>query len=79
MSTFMDCGQGPSGVTANVARIEMNIRSQIRATRTGAQVETAMAASARNMEGTSNRGVQCGSTHRLEQEILKRLHTRLAK
>ena len=79
MSTYLDCGMGPGGVTANVSRIEMSIRSQVSAVSGGSQIETVMMATARNMEGTSNNGVQCASTLRLEQEILKRVKIQLLK
>lgn len=80
MAHFLDCGMGPGGVTANAARIEMRIRSQVQVAPNGkVTVATAMDALARSMEGTSNTGVQCGSTHRLEQEILTRVGQRLRK
>jgi hypothetical protein len=73
LSTYLDCGQGPSGNYADLHRIEMQIRSSIIPVEGGVQVNTFVAAIARNMEGTSNNRIRCASKFRLEQEIAGRV------
>jgi len=73
LSTYLDCGAGPSGSYADLYRIEMQIRSSIIAIEGGIQVNTYVAAVARSMEGTSNNLVRCASKFRLEQEIAGRV------
>jgi len=73
LSNYLDCGQGPSGNYADLHRIEMQIRSSIIAVEGGVQVNTYVAAIARNMEGTSNTRIRCASKFRLEQEIAGRV------
>jgi len=73
LSTYLDCGQGPSGNYADIHRIEMQLRSSIIPIEGGIQVNTYVAAVARNMEGTSNARIRCASKFRLEQEIAGRV------
>jgi hypothetical protein len=73
LSTYLDCGQGPSGNHADTHRIEMQLRSSIIAIEGGIQVNTYVAAVARNMDGTSNTRIRCASKFRLEQEIAGRV------
>jgi hypothetical protein len=73
LSNYLDCGLGPSGNHADTHRIEMQLRSSIIAIEGGIQVNTYVAAIARNMDGTSNNRVRCASKFRLEQEIAGRV------
>ena len=73
LSNYLDCGIGPSGNYADLFRIEMRLRSSIISIEGGVQVNTYVAAIARNMEGTSNNTLRCASKFRLEQEIAGRV------
>jgi len=73
LSTYLDCGSGPTGNHADSHRIEMQLRSSIIPVEGGVQVNTFVAAVARNMDGTSNNRVRCASKFRLEQEIAGRV------
>jgi len=79
MSRYLSCGQGPTGMYANVSRIEMSIHSSIADAGTGrVRVSTLIEAVARNMEGNSNTRTTCSSFNRLEQEIVQMVRERLA-
>ena len=74
LSYFLDCGQGMTGLHANNDRIEMNIRSGVAAAGQGqVRVSVILDAVAHPPEGTSNSRIQCGSTQRLENELLQRV------
>jgi hypothetical protein len=73
LSTYLDCGYGPSGNHADTHRIEMQIRSSVVAIQGGVQVNTYVAAIARNMDGTSNNRIRCASRFQLEQDIAGRV------
>lgn len=78
MAHFLNCGQGATGLHANVWRVEMSVRSVVSPSGEGkAKLGTLVEAIARNMEGTSNNRVPCTSYHRLEAEILSRVKERL--
>jgi len=74
LSRYLECGSGLTGPFADRYRIEMLIRTSIVAVETGGvRVDTYVEASARNPEGSSNTGVACASTQRLEREIAERV------
>jgi hypothetical protein len=79
MSRYLSCGQGPTGMYADVSRIEMSIHSSVTEAGPGkVQVRTLVEAVARNMEGNSNTRTACASYNRLEMEIVQRVRERLA-
>ena len=72
MSTFINCGESFTGPVANNYRIYISLLSVIRPDgKGGSELETAFAAKAQNMEGTSADRISCGSTGRLEERIRK--------
>lgn len=74
LSRYLECGTGLTGPFADRYRIEMLIRSAIvPGEGGGARVDTYVEAVAHNPEGTSNTGVACTSTQRLEREIAERV------
>ena len=73
LSTYLDCGAGPTGDHADSHRVEIQIRSSILQVPAGVRVNTHLAAIARNMDGTSNNRIRCASKFRLEQEIAGRV------
>jgi hypothetical protein len=73
LSTYLDCGAGPTGDHANSHRVEIQIRSSILQVPSGVRVNTHLAAIARNMDGTSNTRIRCSSKFKLEQEIAGRV------
>lgn len=73
LSTYLDCGYGPSGNHADSHRIEMQLRTSVLSVEGGVRVNTFLAAVARNMDGTSNTAIRCASKFRLEQEIAGRV------
>ena len=74
LSRYLECGSGLTGPFADRYRIEMLIRSTIiPAEGGGVRVESYLEASARNPEGSSNTGVACATTQRLERQIAGRV------
>jgi hypothetical protein len=74
LSRYLECGSGLTGPFADRYRVEMLIRTSIVPAETGGvRVDTYVEASARNPEGSSNTGVACATTHRLEREIAERV------
>ena len=74
ISLYLNCGDSFTGPAADNYRIYISLVSVVRPNGAGAsELETALAASARNMEGTSGTRVACGSTGRLEDRIRKSL------
>ena len=72
LSSYLNCGDSFSGPVANSYRIYISLISVIRPDGKGAsELETAFAAQAQNMEGTSADRIACGSTGRLEERIRK--------
>jgi hypothetical protein len=78
MSTYLNCGESFTGPAANNYRIYISLLSMVRPDGKGAsELETAFAAQAQNMEGTSGDRIPCGSTGRLEERIRKTLLLKL--
>jgi hypothetical protein len=74
LSQYLECGSGLTGPFADRYRVEMLVRTSVVPAEAGAaRVDTYVAASARNPEGSSNTGVACASTQRLEREIAERV------
>ncbi|MHB1192964.1 MAG: hypothetical protein ACYC6F_07930 [Longimicrobiales bacterium] len=74
LSRYLECGSGLTGPFADRYRIEMLIRTSIVPADGGAvRVETYLEATGRNPEGSSNTGVPCATTQRLEREIAGRV------
>ena len=74
LSRYLECGSGLTGPFADRYRIEMLVRTTIVPAGTGGvRVESYVEASARNPEGSSNTGVACATTQRLEREIAQRV------
>jgi len=72
MSTYLHCGESFMGPAADNYRIYISLVSVVRSDGKGAsELETAFAATARNMEGTAGTRVACGTTGRLEDRIRK--------
>lgn len=72
MSAYLNCGESFTGPVANNYRIYISLVSMIRPDGKGAsELETAFAAQAQNMEGSSGDRIACGSTGRLEERIRK--------
>jgi len=78
LSRYLECGSGLTGPFADRYRIELLIRTAVVPDGSGtARVETYVDAQARNPEGSSNTGVTCASTGRLEREIAERVRARV--
>jgi len=74
LSRYLECGSGLTGPFADRYRVEMLIRTAVvPAEGGGARLESYLEASARNPEGSSNTGVACASTQRLERMIAERV------
>jgi hypothetical protein len=74
LSRYLECGSNLTGPFADRYRVEMLIRTSVApAEGGGARVESYVEASARNPEGSSNTGVACASTQRLERQIVERI------
>ena len=74
LSRYLECGSGLTGPFADRYRIEMLVRTTVVPAETGGvRVESYVEASARNPEGSSNTGVACATTQRLEREIAARV------
>jgi len=72
MSTYLNCGDSFIGPAADNYRIYISLVSVVRADGKGTtELETAIAAQARNMEGTAGERLVCGTTGRLEDRIQK--------
>jgi len=70
LSTYLHCGESVTGPAADNYRVYISLVSVIRSDGMGgSELETALAATARNMEGTAGTRVACGSTGRLEDRI----------
>ena len=69
LSAYPDCGRAATGAIAEIYRVYLVESSLVRPDGSGAQLETAVSAYARNIEGTSGTRVACGSTGQLEQRI----------
>ncbi|HSW28621.1 MAG TPA: hypothetical protein VLH75_03910 [Longimicrobiales bacterium] len=76
LSRYLECGSNLTGPFADRYRIEMLIRTSIvPADAGGVRVESYLEATGRNPEGSSNTGVACATTQRLEREIARRVRT----
>lgn len=72
LSTYLNCGDTFSGPVADTYRIYMSLVSTLRADGSGgSELETALYASAQNMEGASTARIPCGTSGRLEERIRK--------
>jgi hypothetical protein len=70
ISAFLNCGESFTGPVANNYRIYMSLLSLVRPDgKGGSELETAFAAQAQNMEGSSGDRISCGSTGKLEERI----------
>jgi len=78
ISQYLNCGDSMMGPAADNYRIYISVVSQVHPDGKGeTDLETSLAAQARNMEGTSSDRVSCGTTGRLEEQIRKRLIEKL--
>jgi hypothetical protein len=78
LSRYFECGSGLTGPFADRYRIELLLRTSVVPGGSGAsRLETYVDAQARNPEGSSNTGVTCASTGRLEREIAERVRARV--
>lgn len=74
LSRYLECGSGLTGPFADRYRVELLIRtSVVPGDGGGTRVESYLEATARNPEGSSNTGVACASTQRLERDIARRV------
>jgi hypothetical protein len=72
LSTYLHCGESFTGSAADNYRVYISLVSVVRSDGAGgSELETAFAATAQNMEGTSATRVACGTTGRLEDRIRK--------
>ena len=72
ISTYLHCGESLTGNIADSYRIYFSIISEVRTDgKGGSELETAVTAYARTMEGTSSDPIPCGTTGRLEDRIQK--------
>jgi hypothetical protein len=79
ISTYLNCGDSIMGPAADIYRVSISVISVVRPDGKGeSELETALSAQARNMEGTTSDRVACGTTGRLEQIIRQRLLDKLA-
>jgi hypothetical protein len=79
ISTYLNCGDSIMGPAADNYRIYISLISLVRPDGKGeSDLETALSAQARNMEGTTSDRVSCGTTGRLEQRIRQRLLDKLS-
>ena len=79
ISTYLNCGDSIMGPAADIYRVYISVISVVRPDGKGeSELETALSAQARNMEGTTSDRVACGTTGRLEQIIRQRLLDKLA-
>jgi hypothetical protein len=71
LSTYVNCGDSfAGGSAADNYRVYLSILSVVRPNGSGAsELETAVSASAQNMEGTAGDRITCGTTGRLEERI----------
>ena len=78
ISTYLNCGESIMGPAADHYRVYISVISLVRPDGKGeSELETALSAQARNMEGTTSELVSCGTTGRLEQLIRQLLLDRL--
>ncbi len=78
ISTYLNCGESILGPTADHYRVYISVISMVRPDGKGeSELETALSAEARNMEGTTSDLVLCGTTGRLEEIIRQLLLDRL--
>ena len=78
ISTYLNCGDSIMGPAADTYRVYISVISIVRPDGKGeSELETALSAQARNMEGTTSDLVSCGTTGRLEQLIRQLLLDRL--
>ena len=78
ISTYLNCGDSIMGPAADSYRVHISIISVVRPDGKGeSELETALSAQARNMDGTTSDLVSCGTTGRLEQSIRQRLLDKL--
>jgi hypothetical protein len=78
ISRYLNCGDSIMGPAADTYRIYISLVSQVQPDGKGeTNLETSLVAQARNMEGTTNDRVACGTTGRLEERIRQRLIEKL--
>jgi hypothetical protein len=79
LSSFLECGQGPSGKLADLYRVQMDVGTRLVQRAAGyTTVETSVAAMASNPAGSMSNPVACGSTGTLENRIAGMLRLRAA-
>ena len=79
ISMYLNCGDSIMGPAADYYRVYISVISVVRPDGKGeSELETALSAQARNMEGTTSDRVSCGTTGRLEQLIRQRLLDKLS-
>jgi len=78
LSTYLNCGDTIAGPAADTYRVYISLLSAVRPDGLGgSELETAITAEARNMEGTTADRVACGTTGRLEERIQKLVQQKL--
>lgn len=79
LSSFLECGQGPTGLLADLYRVQVDVGTRLVQQATGyTSVETSVAATATNPAGSMSNPVACGSTGTLENRIAGLLRARAA-
>lgn len=74
LSRYLDCGRSATGPNANTHRLELEIASRVVSLGEGkSRIDTEIAGTGMNIEGTSNTRVLCTSTHQLELRIAGRV------
>ncbi len=71
LSTYLDCGSGMGGASAESYAISLTIATQVSPTDHGSRLATQVSASARPTDGTNTAPVACTSTGDLEARIAK--------
>lgn len=78
ISAYLHCGESLTGNIADSYRIYFSVMSEVRSDGNDtSELETAVTAYARNMEGTSSDPIVCGTTGQLEDRIQKGVLTKV--
>lgn len=72
ISTYLNCGESLTGTIADNYRVYISVMSAVRPDgKGGSELETALSAYAKNMEGTAGDKIPCGTTGRFEDRLQK--------
>lgn len=78
LSTFFNCGNSIVGSAADNYRVYISMVSMVSPSGPdGSVLETALTASAQNMEGTAADKIVCGTTGKLEQAVREKVEKKL--